>query len=164
MDGSSTGQQIGPPSGACTFAAWSPDGEWMDFGSDSGGAFHTWRQRFPDGQPEQSLRGRPKKKDRPGTRRTLVHHRLGLTQSSIWLHDGGGDRQSRWKGSLAPKFTPDGKRLLYQVRKGASSELWVAELDSGRSEPLLPGFAVAAWFLRKLPHFPGWPSGRCGVT
>jgi Tol biopolymer transport system component len=45
--------------------------------------------------------------------------------------------------AFAPKFTPDGKRLLYQVRKGAASELWVAELDSGRSEPLLPGLAVA---------------------
>jgi len=69
---------------------------------------------------------------------------VGLTQSSIWLHDGGGDRQISLEGyAFAPKFTPDGKRLLYQVRKGASSELWVAELDSGRSEPLLPGFAVA---------------------
>jgi hypothetical protein len=59
------------------------------------------------------------------------------------LHDGGGDRQVSLEGyALAPKFTPDGKRLLYQVRKGAASELWVAELDSGRSEPLLPGFAV----------------------
>src|SRR5439155_25079997 len=45
--------------------------------------------------------------------------------------------------AFAPKFARDGKQLLYQVRKGASSELWVAELDSGRSEPLLPGFAVA---------------------
>ena len=69
---------------------------------------------------------------------------VGLTQSSIWLHDGGGDRQISLEGyAFEPKFTPDGKRLLYQVRKGAASELWVAELDSGRSEPLLPGFAVA---------------------
>src|SRR5207253_5791718 len=69
---------------------------------------------------------------------------VGLKQSSIWLHDAGGDRQISLEGyAFAPKFTPDGKRLLYQVRKGASSELWVAELDSRRSEPLLPGFAVA---------------------
>ena len=68
---------------------------------------------------------------------------VGLTQSSVWLHDGGGDRQVSLEGyAFAPRFTPDGKRLLYQVRKGASSELWVAELDSGRSEPLLPGIAV----------------------
>jgi eukaryotic-like serine/threonine-protein kinase len=60
------------------------------------------------------------------------------------VHDGGGDRQISLEGyAFAPKFTADGKRLLYLVRKGASSELWVAELDSGRSEPLLPGFAVA---------------------
>ena len=66
-----------------------------------------------------------------------------MTQSSIWLHDGAGDRQISLEGfAFTPRFTPDGKRLLYQVRKGAATELWVAELDSGRSEPLLPGFAV----------------------
>ena len=65
MDGSSTGQQIGPPSGSCTFAAWSPDGKWMYFSSDSGGAFHTWRQHFPGASRSRLLRGRPKKKDSP---------------------------------------------------------------------------------------------------
>ena len=70
---------------------------------------------------------------------------VGLTQSAIWLHAGGVDRQISLEGyAFAQQFTPDGKRLLYQVRKGASSELWVAELDSGQSEPLLPGFAVAS--------------------
>src|SRR5258706_15356215 len=29
------------------------------------------------------------------------------------------------------------------MRRGAASEWWLAELDSGRSEPLLPGIAVA---------------------
>ena len=145
MDGSSTGQQVGPPSGSCTFAAWSPNGEWMYFSSDSGGAFHTWRQRFPDGQPEQITSGPTEEEGlalAPDGRSFITA--VGLTQSSIWLHDGGGDRQISLEGyAFAPKFTPDGKRLLYNVRKGASSELWVAELDSGRSEPLLPGFAVA---------------------
>jgi WD40 repeat protein len=144
LDGSSAGQQVGPP-GSCTFAAWSPDGEWMYFSSDSGGAFHTWRQRFPDGQPEQITSGPTEEEGlalAPDGRSFITA--VGLTQSSIWLHDGGADRQISLEGyAFAPKFTPDGKRLLYQVRKGASSELWVAELDSGRSEPLLPGFAVA---------------------
>ena len=130
---------------ACTFAAWSPDGEWMYFSSDSGGAFHTWRQRFPDGQPEQITSGPTEEEGlamAPDGRSFITA--VGLTQSSVWLHDGGGDRQISLEGyAFAPKFTPDGKRLLYQVRKGAASELWVAELDSGRSEPLLPGFAVA---------------------
>jgi Tol biopolymer transport system component/predicted Ser/Thr protein kinase len=145
MDGSSTGQQIGPPSGTCTFAAWSPDGEWMYFSSAYGGAFHTWRQRFPNGQPEQVTSGPTEEEGlamAPDGRSFITA--VGLTQSSVWLHDGGGDRQVSLEGyAYAPKFTPDGKRLLYQVRKEAASELWVAELDSGRSEPLLPGFAVA---------------------
>ena len=144
MDGSSTAQPIGPASGSCTFAAWSPDGEWMYFSSDSGGAFHTWRQRFPDGPPEQITSGPTEEEGlamAPDGRSFITA--VGLTQSSVWLHAGGSDRQVSLEGyAFAPKFTPDGKRLLYQVRKGAASELWVAELDSGRSEPLLPGFAV----------------------
>jgi hypothetical protein len=145
LDGSSAGQQIGPPGGACTFAAWSPDGEWMYFTSGFGGAFHIWRQRFPDGKPEQITSGPTEEEGlamAPDGRSFITA--VGLTQSSIWLHDGGGDRQISLEGyAFAPQFTPDGKRLLYLVRKGASIELWVAELDSGRSEPLLPGFAVA---------------------
>jgi eukaryotic-like serine/threonine-protein kinase len=146
LDGSSAGQQIGPPNGQCTFAAWSPDGDWMYFSTDSSGAFHTWRQRFPDGQPEQITSGPTEEEGvamAPDGRSFITA--VGLTQSSIWLHDGGGDRQISLEGfAFDPKFTPDGKRLLYQVRKAGSTELWVAELESGRSEPLLPGFALTA--------------------
>jgi serine/threonine protein kinase len=162
LDGSSAGQQIGPPSGACTFAAWSPDGKWMYFSSDSSGAFHTWRQRFPDGQPEQITSGPTEEEGlaiAPDGRSFITA--VGSKQSSIWLHDGGGDRQISLEGyAFAPKFTPDGKRLLYQVRKGASSELWVAEFDSGRSEPLLPGFALAPTGDASLGGYDISPDGR----
>jgi Tol biopolymer transport system component len=45
------------------------------------------------------------------------------------------------------KFTPDGKKLCYRILKGSSpasdpSELRVLDLESGRSQPLLPGFPV----------------------
>ena len=162
LDGSSAGQQVGPPGGQCRFAAWSPDGEWMYFSSDFGGAFHTWRQRFPDGQPEQITSGPTEEEGiamAPDGRSFITA--VGLTQSSIWLHDGGGDRQISLEGyAFGPKFTPDGKRLLYQVRKGASSELWVAERDSGRSEPLLPGFAVAVKGLGSIGGYDISPDGR----
>ena len=162
LDGGSAGRQVGPPGGACTFAAWSPDGEWMYFSSDSGGAFHTWRQRFPDGQPEQITSGPTEEEGiamAPDGRSFITA--VGLEHSSIWLHDGGGDRQISLEGyAFAPKFTTDGKRLLYQVRKGASSELWVAELDSGRSEPLLPGFAVALAGIGALRAYDTSPDGR----
>jgi Tol biopolymer transport system component len=162
LDGSSAGQQVGPPSGQCTFAAWSPDGRWIYFNSDSGGAFHIWRQRFPDGQPEQ-ITSAPTEEEglamAPDGRSFITA--VGLTQSSIWLHDRRGDRQISLEGyALRPKFTPDGKRLLYQVRKGALSELWVAEFDSGRSEPLLPGFAVPFPGSGSLGDYDISPDGR----
>ena len=134
----------------------------MYFSSDSGGAFHTWRQRFPDGQPEQITSGPTEEEGlamAPDGRSFITA--VGLTQSSVWLHDGGGDRQVSLEGyAYAPKFTPDGKRLLYQVRKGAASELWVAELDSGRSEPLLPGFAVVVTGPGSYGSYDISPDGR----
>ena len=162
QDGSSAGKQVGPPGGQCTFAAWSPDGEWMYFSSDFGGAFHTWRQGFPDGQPEQITSGPTEEQGlaMASDGRSFITA-VGLTQSAVWLHDRGSDRQISLEGyAFAPKFTPDGKRLLYQVRKGASSELWVAELDGGRSEPLLPGFAVAMAGSGSLGGYDISPDGR----
>ena len=145
LDGSSPGHPVGPPGGACTVAAWSPDGDWMYFTSNAGGDFHTWRQRFPDGQPEQITSGPTEEEGiamAPDGRSFITA--VGVRQSSVWLHDGHGDRQISLEGqAFQPKFTPDGKRLCYRVRTGTWSELWMAELDSGRSEPLLPGFALA---------------------
>ena len=117
----------------------------MYLSSAAGGAFHTWRQRFPDGRPEQITSG-PNEEEgisvAPDGRSFITS--VGLSQSSVWLHDSGGGRQISLEGySYDPKFTPDGKKLCYRVLKGAlpgfdPSELWLAELDSGRREPLLP--------------------------
>src|SRR4030095_3916536 len=98
----------------------------MYFSSDSGGAFHTWRQRFPDGQPEQITSG-PTEGERlaraPAGRSFITA--VGLTQSSVWLHKGGGDRQVSLEGfALAPKFTPDGTRLVYLVGERDRRDFW----------------------------------------
>jgi eukaryotic-like serine/threonine-protein kinase len=142
--GNSQGKLVGPSDGACTFAGWSPDGEWMYFSSSASGVFHTWRQRFPDGQPEQITSG-PTEEEGIAVApdgRSLVTA-VGTRQSSVWVHDSRGDRQISLEGqALQPRFTPDGKKLCYRIRRGTSSELWVAELDSNHSEPLLSGFPV----------------------
>jgi len=143
-EGKSAGKQVGPSEGACTFAGWSPDGEWMYFSSNAGGVFHIWRQRFPDGRPEQITSG-PTEEEGIAVApdgRSLVTA-VGTRQSSVWVHDSHGDRQISVEGqAFQPQFTPDGKKLCYRIRKGTSSELWVADLDSNLSEPLLSGFPV----------------------
>ena len=149
MDGSSRGRQIGPPRAGCTFAAWSPDGKWMYMSSSAGGLFHIWRQRFPDGEPEQITSGPTEEEGiamMPDGRSFVTS--VGLRQRSVWVHEPGGERQISLEGyAYQPKFTPDGKRLCYRILKGADpssdpTELWVADLQSGRAEPLLPGIAA----------------------
>jgi serine/threonine protein kinase/Tol biopolymer transport system component len=149
MDGRSAGRQVGPPGAGCTFGAWSPDGKWVYLSSNAGGAFHIWRQRFPNGQPEQITSG-PTEEE--GIAMAADGHSfvtaVGLRQSSIWVHDPSGERQVSLEGySFDPKFTPDGKRLCYRILKGSlpvsdPSEMRVLDLNSGRSEALLPGFSV----------------------
>jgi Tol biopolymer transport system component len=151
MSGSSTGRHVGPPGAACICAAWSPDGTWMYLTSSAGGVFHVWRQRFSEGatllEPEQITSGPTEEEGlamAPDGRSFITA--VGLKQSAIWLHDARGDRQISLEGyAHQPRFTPDGKKLLYAVRHSASpgqSELWAADVASGRSEPLLPGFPI----------------------
>jgi serine/threonine protein kinase len=149
MDGRSPGRQIGVPGAACTSAAWSPDGKWMYFDSNAGGAFHIWRERFPAGSPDQMTSGPTEEEGiamMPDGRSFVTA--VGETQSSVWVHRPNGEKQVSLEGfSYDPQFTPNGKGLCYRVLEAAlpqtgPTELRIADLDSGRDEPLLP-FAVA---------------------
>ena len=152
-DGSSSGHKVGPPGGGCTFAAWSPDGKWMYFTSNAVGANHIWRQRFPDGNPEQITAGPTEEEGiamAPDGRSFVTA--VSLQGASLWIHDSSGDRQISLEGNAAnPVFTPDGSKLLYRVVKEQPhefafyrdlGEVMVADLKSGRSEPLVRGFPV----------------------
>ena len=153
MDGSSQGRYVGPLGGGCTVAAWTPDGKWMYFTSDRGGVNHIWRQRFPDGRPEQVTSGPTEEEGIamvPDGRSFVTA--VAVQNTSLWVHDAKGERQVSLEGNgYNPKFTPDGKKLCYTVVKKAANqfawyrnpgELRVADLESGRSEPLVPGLPV----------------------
>jgi Tol biopolymer transport system component len=150
MDGSSPGRPVGPAGARCTFAAWSPDGKWMYLNSNSGGAFHIWRQRFPDGRPEQITAGLTEEEGIaiPADGASFITA-VGQRQSVIWLHDSSGDRQISVEGySYDPKFTLDGKKLCYRILRGAlpisdAAELQIVDLASGHADPLLRGLPVA---------------------
>jgi hypothetical protein len=143
----------------------------MYLNSNAGGAFHLWRQRFAEdgafGEPEQITSGPTEEEGitMSADGRSFVTA-VGLAQSSVWLltskgehaaaagihtqHSGtvleGEERQISLEGYAEyPKFTPDGKKLLYIVRDGSDPGqgiLWMAELETGRSEPLLPGLPI----------------------
>lgn len=149
LNGSGENRQVGPSDGSCTFAAWSPDGDWMYFTSSSSGMNHIWRQNFPDGQPEQVTAGATTEEGIAvspdgGALITAV----ALKKSSVWISDHGVERAISREGyAFDPEFTPDGRYLFFRISKGAApiseeSELWTADLQTGRLEAFLPGFSL----------------------
>ena len=158
FDGRSAGRQVGPQ-GTCTAAAWSPDGEWMYFGSRVAGSAHLWRQRVPDGKPEQITFG-PYEEEGVAVApdgRSLVTS-IGTRRSTIWLHDNTGERPVSSEGyALRPRLSSDGKRLFYLFARDLSldaarsdyaswgpwsAELRALDLGSGKSDTLLPGTSI----------------------
>ena len=112
METASKGRQVGP-SGACTAAAWSADGKWMYFTVETNGASHLWRQRFPDGTPEQITAGPSEEQGlaMAPDGKSLISS-VGLRKTSVWIHDAAGERPLSPEGSAtSPKFSPGGKRV-----------------------------------------------------
>ena len=139
FDGRSRGRAVGPPGASCTSAAWSPDGRWMYLSANAGGAFHLWRQAFPDGVPEQITAGPAEEEGiamAPDGRSLITS--VGTGTSTIWMRDRRGERPLSEQGhSFLPTFSRDGRTVYYLAnqRPGASQatrgELWSVNADSG---------------------------------
>ncbi|MGH7463181.1 MAG: TolB family protein, partial [Longimicrobiales bacterium] len=116
--GGSTGKPAGPVPAQCTDAAWSPDGTWMYFTAMTANGVHIWRQRFPDGAPEQVTFGASTEEGihfAPDGRSFVTS--VGTSQSTLWVHDSRGDRQITSEGYVfMPALSADGRKLYYLVR------------------------------------------------
>jgi serine/threonine protein kinase len=161
FDGHSSGHVVGPSTGRCTHAAWSSDGRWMYFSSNSSGDFQIWRQRYPDGALEQLTTGPTQAEGialSPDGRSLITS--IGFNQRTVWVTDGRGERQISKEGrALLPAwgdgfptsvFSADGQKLYYLVdnntnRGFGSGDLWVAGLADGSSERLLSGLAITSY-------------------
>jgi len=148
FDGSSSGHEVGPKA-PCTRARWSPDGKWIYFSVNAGEGYHIWRQRFPNGEPEQVTFGTTAEGDftlAPDGRSIVTTG--SVEQSSVWFHDATGEREISGEGfATLASFSSDGKKLYYLVRSGRSrdfsvGELWAVELASRQRERILPGFPM----------------------
>ena len=112
FDGNSQDRTIGPP-GQCIDAAWSTDGRWIYVSSNQSGTFHIWRQRFPDGVPEQITFGPTEETSirvAPNGRSLLTS--VGITSSQIWVHDEKEERQIPTDGSA---YFPSGTKQAMHV-------------------------------------------------
>ena len=151
--GTTTGYTVGLPDAPCTNAAWSPDGKWIYLSLHGKDGFHIWRQGFPSGQLEQITSGPAEEEGiaiAPDGRYVITS--MGLRQRTVSFHQANDDRRISLEGyAYWPSLSRDGKTLYYRVLNGGTSpalgasELWVADMASGRNEPLLPGIAVT-WY------------------
>jgi serine/threonine protein kinase len=141
---------VGPPDRACIGAAWSPDGKWIYVSAASDQA-HIWRQRFPDGAPEQITTGPTSQEGivvSPDGNSLITS--VGTRNSSVWIHDKAGDHQVFSEGdSFAPAFSSDGTKIYFLISSGGSGsvngELRVKELATGKVESVLPGYSVDSY-------------------
>ena len=140
--GKSVKATVGPSTGACTSAAWSPDGKWIYMTANAGNGFHIWRQRTGGNQPEQFTSDPITEEEGlamdPNGGSLITS--AGVYQRAVWMHDRSGDRQISVEGfAYSPRFSSDGKKLYYTVDERMSDgliphELWSADLNSGHAE------------------------------
>jgi eukaryotic-like serine/threonine-protein kinase len=135
----------------------------MYFSAKVGGAFHLWRQRSPDGRPEQLTAG-PSEEEGVAVAadgRSLLTS-LGTSHSAIWIHQAGGDREVSGEGfsfvpmlapTMAQPFSADGRTIFYLVQQGTrfagveqrSGALWATDIETGRRTLVLPNFNVTGF-------------------
>jgi eukaryotic-like serine/threonine-protein kinase len=144
---------VGPPDSSCLAGAWSPDGKWLYLTANKSGQFHIWRQRFPDGDPEQLTFGPTTQEGiamAPDGKSLITA--VGSQDSTVWLHDNQGDHQISSEGNaVAPSLSSDGKSLFYLMTNGQTPgyELRVRDLTGEKTESLLPGYFIEAdYFIR----------------
>ena len=148
FDGSGKEQLVGPAGVTCSTGAWSPDGNWIYLSANQGGRFHIWRQRFPQGEPEQVTSGPTEEEGiaMAGDGRSFLTS-LGAEYSTIWTHDARGEHQMSSEGdAFTTTFSTDGTKLFYLKRAGQNDvvELWSTELASGSSDRVVPGYGIDA--------------------
>jgi eukaryotic-like serine/threonine-protein kinase len=155
LAGGGQSRPIGP-AGACTSAGWSPDNAWMYFAATVDGRSHLWRQRFPNGEPEQITSGPTEEEGLAVARdgRSLITS-MGVHESAIWIHDSGGERSLSSEGEVVdegapPTFSADDNTLYYLMwhqatGAGAGPELWRMMVDSGKSEAVFPGVSMVSY-------------------
>jgi eukaryotic-like serine/threonine-protein kinase len=139
---------VGPPNGTCLAGAWSPDGKWIYLTAKTDD-FHIWRQRFPDGKPEQLTFGPTSQEGiaMASDGKSLITS-VGSEDHTVWLHDKDGDHQISSEGNASsPSFSSDGSGLYFLMANDQThgDELWIKDLNSGKVDRVLPDYPMQAY-------------------
>jgi serine/threonine protein kinase/Tol biopolymer transport system component len=171
FQGSGDVRAVGPLESACWSGAWSPDGKWVYLTVSTKDQTHIWRQRFPDGLPEQVTSGPTSQAGiaMAADGKSLITS-VGSEDSTVWLHDNDGDHQISSEGNAGnPTFNSEGNNLYYLMANGQTdrTELWVRNLASGTTERLLPGYSMDAYSVsrdgKQVAFSADDPSGRSSL-
>ena len=146
FDGSTMGQTVGPADSPCVSGAWSTDGRYVYLTVGVENEFHIWRQRFPEGEPEQITSGPTQQEGvamSPDGSFFLTS--AGTVSSAVWLGAEGKESQVTFQGECTlPVLTSDGGTLYYvESKAGAGGQIMRLDLANQTSEPILPGFKLA---------------------
>jgi dipeptidyl aminopeptidase/acylaminoacyl peptidase len=127
----------------------------MYFSVAVGGSSHIWRQKFPNGVPEQITFGPGEQEDVAlGPDGTWLVTSVGTRRSAIWLHDATGERAILSEGyAVAPRLSQSGTRVFHLSARdlvlsavggwgSSSAELRVLDIASGNSDSVLPAMSV----------------------
>jgi serine/threonine protein kinase/Tol biopolymer transport system component len=148
FDGTNQVKLVGPPNDSCLSGAWSPDGKWIYLTAKTDD-FHIWRQRFPEGDPEQLTFGPTSQEGlamAPDGKSLITS--VGSQDLTAWMHDKDGDHQISLEGNTSsPAFSSDGRNLYFLKANGQThgGELWVEQLDSGKEEKVLPEYPILSY-------------------
>jgi eukaryotic-like serine/threonine-protein kinase len=159
---------VGPSDGLCTSGAWSPDSKRVYLTVTKGDKSHIWRQRFPNGEPEQVTPGPTSQEGiaMSADGKSLITS-VGTEDSTVWLHDKDGDHQISAEGNAyGASFSSDGKKLYYLMANGKASnyELWVKDLIDGKSEKFLPGYSMGTTDGKTQKFLPGYSMAGYSVS
>ena len=139
---------VGPPDHQCLSGAWSADGQWLFLTVLTNG-FHLWRQRYPDGTPEQVTFGPTTQEGiamAPDGKSFITS--VGNQDSTVWMHDSEGEHQISSEGyATAPQFSFDGRSLYFLMANEHTTgqELWSKDLATGKVDRILPGYSMEAY-------------------
>ena len=126
----------------------------MYFAASVGGHSHLWRQKVPDGVPEQITFGTTEEEGiavSPDGRSLITS--VGRRISAVWLHDHGGDRPITSEGYASdPRWADDGQTVFYRdsgtatasspIGPAPAGDLRALNLKTGQTTTILPGVPV----------------------